>query len=181
MRVAEYAREIARRAKKSEAEIREIYFSALLHDVGKIGVPDAIINKEGRLTDEEFQAIKEHPKLGNQILQNIRQSPYISIGAHYHHERYDGHGYPEGLKGEEIPEIARIIAVADTYDAMTSKRSYRSTLPQEVVRDEIEKGIGTQFDPQYAKIMLEMIDEDKDYQMQEWKAPFKRISGVMES
>ena len=180
-RVAEYARKIARLAKKSEAEIREIYFSALLHDVGKIGVPDAIINKEGRLTDEEFQAIKEHPKLGNQILQNIRQSPYISIGAHYHHERYDGRGYPEGLKGEEIPEIARIIAVADTYDAMTSKRSYRSTFPQEVVRDEIEKGIGAQFDPQYAKIMLEMIDEDKDYQMQEWKNTIKRISGVIES
>ncbi len=167
-RVAEYAKEIAKRAGLPEEEINDIYFAALLHDVGKIGVPDAIINKEGKLTDDEYQAIKEHPKLGNEILRNITQSPTLRIGAYYHHERYDGKGYPIGLKGEEIPEIARIIAVADTYDAMTSKRSYRSTLPQSVVRSEIEKGIGTQFDPRFAKIMLSIIDEDKDYKMQEW-------------
>lgn len=166
-RVAEYAKEIARRAGKSEGEVREIYFAALLHDVGKIGIPDSIINKSGNLTDEEFEMIKQHPNLGYQILKNIQQSPYISVGAHYHHERYDGLGYPEGLKGEKIPEIARIIAIADTYDAMTSKRSYRATFPQEIVRAEIEKGMGTQFDPTFATIMLRMIDEDTDYKMQE--------------
>ena len=91
----------------------------------------------------------------------------MSIGAHYHHERYDGRGYPEGLKGEEIPEIARIIAVADAYDAMTSKRSYRDPLPQEVVREEIVKGKGTQFDPEFAEIMLSLIDKDTEYTMKE--------------
>ena len=166
-RVAEYSAEIARRAGKTEKETREIYFAALLHDVGKIGIPDSIINKEGSLTEEEADTIRMHPVIGSEILQSIKQSPYISVGARYHHERYDGRGYPDGLKGENIPEIARIIAVADTYDAMTSKRSYRSTLPQKVVRAEIVRGMGTQFDPVYASIMVAMIDADKGYRMQE--------------
>mgnify|MGYP002626551543 CR=1 FL=1 len=102
-------------------------------------------------------------------LVNITQIPNICDGAHYHHERYDGKGYPEGLSGEDIPEIGRLIAVADAYDAMTSNRSYRGTLTQEHVRKEIEKGIGTQFDPEFAKIMLELIDDDKDYTMREVK------------
>lgn len=166
-RVAEYSREIARISGKNEAECQEIYFSALLHDVGKIGIPGKIINKVGSLTEEEFAVIKTHPVIGNQILKNITQSPHIGDGAYYHHERYDGKGYPEGLAGTDIPEIGRIIAVADAYDAMTSKRSYRDILPQHQVRSEIENGIGTQFDPVYAKIMLEMIDADKDYKMKE--------------
>ena len=166
-RVAEYAKKIAKKAGKSEKEIMEVYFSALLHDVGKIGIPDNIINKEGALTKEEIEAVKMHPVIGNEILQTIKQSPYISIGAHYHHERYDGQGYPDGLKGEKIPEIARIIAVADTYDAMTSKRSYRTPLPQDVVRSEMLRGCGSQFDPKYAKIMIEMIDSDIEYKMRE--------------
>ena len=124
-RVARYSTMIAREAGKSEEEIRLLYYVALPHDVGKIGIPDQIINKVGKLTDEEFAQIKQHPVLGNNILSRIRNMPYLSIGAHYHHERYDGRGYPEGLKGEDIPEIARIIAVADAYDAMTSKRSSR--------------------------------------------------------
>ena len=152
---------------KTEKETREIYFAALLHDVGKIGIPDSIINKEGSLTEEEADTIRMHPVIGIEILQSIKQSPYISVGARYHHERYDGRGYPDGLNGENIPEIARIIAVADTYDAMTSKRSYRSTLPQKVVRAEIVRGMGTQFDPVYASIMVAMIDADKGYRMQE--------------
>ncbi|MCR5672522.1 MAG: HD domain-containing protein [Lachnospiraceae bacterium] len=166
-RVAEYSREIARRAGRREEEIDEVYFSALLHDVGKIGVPDSIITKDGRLTDEEYEAIKQHPVIGKQILTSISRSPYLSIGAHHHHERYDGKGYPDRLLGEDIPWIARIIAVADAYDAMTSKRSYRDTVPQHKVREEIVKGTGTQFDPVFAHIMLNMIDSDTDYHMKE--------------
>ncbi len=166
-RVAEYSRSIARRAGKSEAECKKIFLSALLHDVGKIGIPNHIINKKGKLTKEEFQIIKSHPVIGTQILANITQTPNISDGAHYHHERYDGKGYPVGLVGLDIPDIGRIIAVADAYDAMTSHRSYREALSQEVVRAEIKKGIGKQFDPEYARIMLELIDEDTDYNMRE--------------
>ena len=166
-RVAMYSTQIAREAGKTDEQCEKVYFAALLHDVGKIGVPDAIINKNGKLTDEEFAWIKRHPVYGNQILSTIQQSPYLSIGAHYHHERYDGRGYPEGLKGEDIPDIARIIAVADSYDAMTSKRSYRDPLPQQIVREELVKGMGTQFDPEYAKIMLRLIDRDVEYQMRE--------------
>ena len=168
-RVAMYSTQIAREAGKTDEQCEKVYFSALLHDVGKIGVPDAIINKDGRLTDEEFAQIKLHPVYGNQILSTIQQSPYLSIGAHFHHERYDGRGYPEGLKGEDIPNIARIIAVADSYDAMTSKRSYRDPLPQQIVREELVKGMGTQFDPEYAAVMLRMIDRDVEYRMRERK------------
>ncbi len=166
-RVAEYSREIARLSGLSEDEVNEVYFSAMLHDVGKIGIPDNIINKNGKLTDEEFAIIKTHPVIGKQILSSISQSPYLSIGANYHHERYDGKGYPEGLLGEDIPWIARIIAVADAYDAMTSKRSYRDTVPQHKVREELVKGSGTQFDPTYAHIMLSMLDSDSEYHLKE--------------
>ena len=169
-RVAMYSTQIAREAGKSEEECEKVYFAALLHDVGKIGVPSAVINKPGRLTDEEFAQIKLHPVLGNQILSSIQQSPYLSIGAHFHHERYDGRGYPSGLKGEDIPEIARIIAVADSYDAMTSKRSYRDPIPQQTVREELVKGIGTQFDPYYAKIMIHLVDLDMEYTMRDREA-----------
>lgn len=170
-RVAEYSLEIAKILGKSEEECEKIYFAALLHDVGKIGVPDSIIKKSGRLTDEEFEMIKQHPVVGGQILSSIKQSPWLGIGARYHHELYNGKGYPEGLKGEEIPEIARIITVADAYDAMTSNRSYRNAIPQHIVREEVVKGMGTQFDPEFAKAMVHMIDLDTEYHMQE------RISG----
>ena len=108
--------------------------------MGKIGIPLNIINKEGKLTDEEYEIIKKHPVIGEEILSGISEYPYLSIAAHYHHERYNGRGYPRGLKGEDIPEIARIVAVADVYDAMTSKRSYRESIPQSKVREEIIKG-----------------------------------------
>ena len=166
-RVAEYSRELARRMGKSTQEINEIYYIGLLHDIGKIGIPDKIINKPGRLTEKEYDMVKAHPVIGAEILENISELPGISIGAHWHHERYDGKGYPDGLAGEDIPEIARIIGVADAYDTMTSKRSYRDILPQAMARSEIEKGIGTQFDPVVAGFMLEMIDEDTEYQMHE--------------
>ena len=166
-RVAEYSREIARRAGFPEAMQKEIYMIALLHDVGKIGVSDAIIKKPGKLTDEEYAIIKTHSVMGENILKNIPEFPKLLIGARWHHERYDGRGYPDGIAGENIPVEARIIAVADTYDAMTSRRSYRADMPQDAVRSEIEKGRGTQFDPEFAEIMLTMIHEDADYQMRE--------------
>ena len=105
--------------------------------------------------------------LGERILKKIKEMPKLSIGARWHHERYDGTGYPDGLAGEDIPEEARIIAVADAYDAMTSRRSYRSILPQATVRSEIEQGRGTQFDPVFADIMLEIIDEDTEDKLKE--------------
>ncbi len=167
VRVADYSAEIARRAGYDVSALQRIYITGLLHDVGKIGIPDAIINKNGKLDDEEYAIIKTHPEKGAAILSNIQDMPELSIGAKWHHERFDGKGYPEGLMGENIPEMARIIAIADAYDAMTSNRSYRRSLPQEVVRGEIEKGRGTQFDPIFAEIMLKMIDEDTNYNMRD--------------
>ncbi len=166
-RVAEYSREIARRADFPSAVQDDIYMMGLLHDVGKIGIPDAIINKPAKLTDEEYSVIQNHPVLGAEILGNITEFPQLSTGARWHHERYDGRGYPDGISGEKIPREARIIAVADAYDAMSSRRSYRDILPQAQIRAEMEKGIGTQFDPVFAEIMLAMIDGDTDYQMRE--------------
>ena len=128
---------------------------------------EKMARKAGKLSEEEYEAIRQHPTVGNQILSKITVADYLSIGAHYHHERIDGKGYPDGLKGDDIPDIARIIAVADAYDAMTSKRSYREVLPQEAVRDEIIKGLGTQFDNTYGRIMLKMMAEDIEYRMRE--------------
>ena len=166
-RVAEYAVKIAELSGKSDEECQQIYFTALLHDVGKVGIPDAIINKPGKLTQEEFNIIKQHPEKGNRILSQIDEFSYLSLGAHFHHERYDGKGYPNGLKGTDIPEIARIIACADAYDAMTSRRSYRDPIPQHIVREEFVKGIGTQFDPEFARNMLHLIDLDAEYAMKD--------------
>ena len=175
VRVAEYAREIARRMNKSEEEQEKIYYAGLLHDVGKIRVPEEVINKPSKLTDEEFEQIKIHPVTGYHILKDIYDDKMVALGAKFHHERYDGKGYPNGLKGENIPEIARILGVADTYDAMASNRSYRRALPQEKIRAEIENCKGTQFDPEIADIMLQMIDEDKEYNMKESSSLQKTI------
>lgn len=166
-RVAEYACTLAERMGLDEAEKKQIYVAGLLHDVGKIRIPDEIINKAGKLTEEEFNYIKLHTIVGNHILKEISSIEEISAGAKYHHERYDGKGYPNGLEGENIPQIARIIGVADAYDAMASNRSYRKALPQYLVREEIVKGKGTQFDPVIAEHMIALIDEDKDYQMKQ--------------
>ena len=166
-RVAKYSREIAKRYGYSLKQQDEIYMMGLLHDVGKIGVPDAVINKPARLTDEEYALIKDHCVKGDRILRSIRERPKLAIGARWHHERYDGKGYPDGLSGIDIPEEARIIAVADAYDAMTSRRSYREMLSQEAVKKEIETGKGTQFDPAFADIMLQMMEEDADFRLRE--------------
>ncbi len=166
-RVASYSREIAKRLGYDEAGQDEVYMMGLLHDVGKIGVPDWIINKTERLTDEEFGEIKKHPGVGDRILKKMQEMPTLAFGARWHHERIDGKGYPDGLKGGEIPEEARIIAVADAYDAMTSNRSYRNIMPQSKVRAELERGKGAQFDESIADIMIGMIDEDTEYTMHE--------------
>lgn len=168
-RVAEYSREIAKRYGYSPKQQNDIYMMGLLHDVGKIGVPDAVINKPAKLSEEEYEIIKTHPDMGAKILENIQEMPTLARGAKWHHEKYDGSGYPDLIAGDTIPEEARIIAVADAYDAMTSYRSYRDPLPQEVVKEEIFKGKGTQFDPTFADIMLEMIENDTEYRMKEQK------------
>lgn len=166
-RVAEYSKEIARRAGFSAKMQNDIYMMGLLHDVGKIGIPDSIINKPAKLTDVEYEVIKSHPVMGDKILKNITEFPQLAVGARWHHEHYDGKGYPDGIAGEDIPREARIIAVADAYDAMSSRRNYRDVLAQAIVREEIENGKGTQLDPVYAEIMLMMIEEDTGYQMRE--------------
>ncbi len=166
-RVARYAREIAARLGKSEKEQEEIYCMGLLHDVGKIGIQEDILNKKGKLTPEEFDIIKSHTVIGYGILKTITEIPGLSTGARWHHERFDGKGYPDGLYGIDIPEEARIICVADCYDAMTSHRSYSSPKPQHEVRAEILRCSGSQFDPKIAEVMLSMIDEDSDFLLRE--------------
>ena len=175
LRVAEYSKEIARRMGKSAKEQDTIYYAGLLHDVGKIRIPVEVINNPGKLSNEEFEQIKIHPVTSYHILKDIFDDPNIKNGAKFHHERYDGTGYPNGLKGENIPEVARIIGVADSYDAMASNRSYRKYLPQSVIRNEIKTGKGTQFDPAIADIMLDMIDEDEGYRLREVKSLQKKI------
>lgn len=166
-RVASYSRMLAGRLGMDDEKKEEIYIMGLLHDVGKIGVSNKIINKPGKLTDEEYAAMKQHPVIGYKILSKITLLPEISTGARWHHERPDGRGYPDGLTAGEIPYEAQIIAVADAYDAMTSYRSYRGVMPQEAVREQVEKGKGTQFNPEIADCMLQLIDEDTEYRMHE--------------
>ncbi len=164
-RVAKYAREIARNSGMDERECEDVYYAALLHEVGKIGIPESIITKDGELTEEEKNVIKSKPEIGNKILSSVTEYPNISIGAHYGKERYDGTGYPEGLKGDRIPKIARIVSVANAYDVMTSRNANRAPLPQPLVREEFIKESGGRFDPEYVKGMLKMMDEDSEYKM----------------
>lgn len=142
----------------SEAQTQEIHIAAHLHDIGKIGIPDRVLLKEGRLDDEEWALMKKHPEIGAEILQKSEKFARISAIILHHHERYDGKGYPFGAKSEEIPLGARIIAVCDSIDAMSSDRSYRNALPMEVCRSEIEKNIGLMYDPQVAQAALENWD-----------------------
>ena len=158
-RVAYYSRAIAQRMGYDDKAAGHVYQSALLHDVGKIGVPDAILKKTGKLTDKEYAKIREHTNIGADILSDIDIIDYLSDGARYHHERYDGGGYPQGLKGEQIPIIGRIIAVADVFDAMTSRRCYKDDFDIIKAREHIEKNIGTKFDPDVCKAFLQLLDE----------------------
>ncbi len=159
IRVAQYARELARRMGQPEEEQERIYYIALLHDIGKIGIPDNILNKQGSLTPEERAVIQTHPSVGGQVLKNFTALSDIDDGARFHHERYDGDGYCEGLKGTDIPLVARIIGVADSYDAMSSDRCYRPALSREKIVSELKSCSGTQFDPEIVPYMLDMIEE----------------------
>lgn len=161
VRVAAYSLEIAKRLKLSKDEQERIYYIALLHDIGKIGISDKILNKPGSLTEEEREVIMSHPRIGGEILKDFSSLPGISDGARYHHERYDGTGYNEGLKGEEIPFFARIICVADSYDAMSSARCYRKGMDTQKIMEELTENAGTQFDPEIVAVMLELIKEGK--------------------
>ena len=132
-----------------------------MHDIGKIAIPDGVLNKPSRLTDEEYAIMKTHTTRGAEILEGFTLLDNVIEGAEYHHERYDGRGYPKGLKGQEIPLFARIIGVADAFDAMTANRVYRKQLDFDYVLGELEKGRGTQFDPQFVDILLELIRNGK--------------------
>jgi len=153
-RVAELSRDLARRIGLPEEQCERVYLSGLLHDIGKIGVPEAVLTKPGRLTDDEFAAIKKHPAIGAQILGNIRQLQDVIPGVLFHHERWDGHGYPHLLSGENIPLMGRIICVADSFDAMSSTRTYRPALPLATVLAEITRCAGAQFDPALARVFV---------------------------
>ncbi len=156
-RVATIASELARRLGLSEDEADQIYYAGLLHDSGKISVPDSILKKVGRLTPEEYAIMQQHPVSGGQMLLDFNAIDGIRDGALYHHERYDGTGYPERVKGTDIPLVGRIICVADSYDAMARDRCYRKHLDQDKILSEFRENSGTQFDPKIASIMLEML------------------------
>lgn len=166
-RVAKYSRLIAEKLNMADELLFILYNAALLHDIGKLGISDDIINKPAKLNDDEYSLIKSHPDIGYGILKNLTDMPWIYEGAKWHHERWDGTGYPDGLKGEDIPLVARIIGIADAYDAMTSFRSYRGCLSQDEVRNEFIKYRGTQFDTDLANLMIELIDEDVNYDLRE--------------
>ncbi len=160
-RVAKYTRLIAKEMGYEGEELDRIYYVALLHDSGKIGVPDNILGKPGRLTEEEFEIIKSHTVRGSEILSSFKSLENVGEGARYHHERYDGTGYPEGKAGEDIPLIARMICVADSFDAMSSNRVYRRRLSKQSVIDELKHNSGTQFDPKIADVMLGLLADGK--------------------
>ena len=159
IRVAFYTKKIAEKMGFEDDELYDIYYIALLHDVGKINIPDSILNKPGALTKEEMDIIKTHTTNGALILKDFSSVPCILEGARYHHERFDGTGYPEGIAGENIPLVARIIGVADAFDAMNSDRCYRKAFTMERIISELKEGSGKQFDPEIVKVMLDLIEK----------------------
>lgn len=163
IRVAEYSAMLAEALGWDEEKVKNLKYIALLHDIGKVGIPDRVLNKPGKLTDNEFNIIKSHTTIGGDILKDIETITYVDAGAKYHHERYEGGGYPSGIAGANIPTVARIISIADAYDAMNSKRVYRDVLPKEIIRRELINGKGTQFDPDFLDKFIKLFDEDKLY------------------
>nr|WP_051527264.1 HD-GYP domain-containing protein [[Eubacterium] cellulosolvens] len=160
-RVAQYSTQIAQKLNMPQEQIRKLHYIALMHDCGKVYIPDNILKKQGSLSDEEFEIIKTHTTKGREMLSNFTSVPGIEDGALYHHEFYDGSGYPEGLSGEKIPLVARIICVADCYDAMSTDRYYRSKCSKDYIIEELRKQSGTQFDPKIADIMIHLILDDE--------------------
>jgi len=170
-RVALLSRHLAGLVRLPDNEIERIYMAGLLHDVGKIGVPETVLQKTGKLTPEEFDQMKKHPEIGARILADVKQVEDIIPGVLYHHERYDGKGYPTGLAAKNIPLMGRIICLADCFDAMTSNRTYRKALPLEVALTEIRRCSGTQFDPELAEAFLKIAPDEfrallRDHQQQ---------------
>lgn len=161
-RVSEYSVLIGEKLGLPAEQIKTLRIGGLFHDIGKIGIPDSILLKPAKLTDEEYSQIKNHPSIGAHILGSAAIFQDIIPIVKHHHERYDGNGYPSKLKGEEIPYLARIAAVADTFDAMTSRRSYRGPIDVEQVKEEIKRCEGTQFDPQIAEVFIEILNNDFD-------------------
>ena len=161
-RLSFLAREISRELKLPPVEIKKIVLAAKLHDIGKIGISDAILLKPSKLTNEEFDEIKKHPVIGFDMLKNISIFSHISDYILYHHEKFDGTGYPEKISGEDIPFGTRIISVIDTIDAILTKRSYKEPKPIEYAVDELKKNAGTQFDPMIVKFAIKVIDDNKD-------------------
>ena len=161
-RVAAYAKGMAEEYGLSMSEIRQIYFAGLMHDVGKIGISDAILTKPGKLTPEEYEIIKSHAAIGGDILKGMKHFKTFEIVARNHHERYDGKGYPDHLAKDDIPLEARIVQICDTFDAMTTDRSYRKALPDEVALEELKKGKGTQFDPVLVDVFLSLYNRYQD-------------------
>ena len=167
LRVADYSREIAQTLGMDERGCLSVYYSAVLHDIGKMEMSDSIIDKTGRLSDAEEEAYRKHTLTGGEILSEVEELPFLKTAALYHHERYDGKGYPEGKKGEDIPIIARIVAVANAYDEMTSERDTHQPFAQSKVREALISGSGTLYDPKIVNIMVDMIDRDTEYTMRE--------------
>lgn len=161
-RVSEYSVLIGKYLNLSEDDLRTLKIGGLFHDIGKIGVPDSILLKTDKLTDDEYSEIKNHPTIGAHILSTATIFQDLIPIVKHHHERYDGNGYPGKLKGEDIPYFARIAAIADTFDAMTSKRTYRDALPLDVVRSEFERCKGTQFDPKICDVFLDILNNHYD-------------------
>lgn len=159
LRVAEYTKLIAKKMGYSEIDQERVYWIGMLHDIGKIGITDVILQKPGRLDNTEYSTIQTHVDIGGIILKDFKALPGITDGAQYHHERWDGKGYSQHLSGKDIPEIARIICVADSFDAMTSPRVYRKALSTEFAKKELVKCSGTQFDPDIVPVMIRLIDE----------------------
>lgn len=161
MRVAEYSALLAEALGWKEEDVQNLKYIALLHDIGKVGIPDNVLNKPGKLTEMEFNIIKSHTTIGGDILKDIKTIRHVDSGAKYHHEKYDGSGYPSRIAGTDIPEVARIIGIADAYDAMNSKRVYRDSMSPDVIRAELVRGKGKQFDPEFLEVFLTLFDEGK--------------------
>jgi putative nucleotidyltransferase with HDIG domain len=180
-RVALLSRHLAKTIKLTDAEVERVYMAGLLHDVGKIGVPEAVLQKPGKLTNEEFDQMKKHPEIGARILADIKQIRDIIPGVLHHHERYDGKGYPAGLAGEDIPVMGRVLCLADCFDAMTSNRTYRKALPLEVALTEIRRCSGTQFDPGLAEAFLRTGVEEFRELLRDYEHQTKQLTDLQKT
>lgn len=168
-RVADYSTLIGEHLGLDDISLKQLHIGGLFHDIGKIGIPDSILLKNSRLSDDEYSEIKNHPTIGVHILANATIFQDILPIVRHHHERYDGRGYPSRLAGEDIPYLARIATIADSFDAMTSKRTYRDSLSLDIVKEELQKNLGTQFDPKIGQVFLDILENE-----------YNKVSEIME-